>query len=195
MNKQTDEQRKEKKRIAQAAWRAANKEHIKAYNAAYASTHFRVGKSADDKPMCEVKRAERIAAVKKWQAENKERDMENKARWRAANKHRFSKYAATWRAKNPEAARLFKQTRRARKRNSQGKLSKDLRKSLFSLQKGKCPCCAQPLGDDYHLDHKMPLALGGSHTDNNMQLLRSLCNRQKHAKHPVDFMQERGFLL
>jgi hypothetical protein len=25
--------------------------------------------------------------------------------------------------------------------------------------------------------------------------LRSRCNQQKHAKHPVDFMQERGFLL
>jgi len=36
---------------------------------------------------------------------------------------------------------------------------------------------------------------GGSNTDDNMQLLRKLCNLQKHAKHPVDFMQERGFLL
>jgi len=28
-----------------------------------------------------------------------------------------------------------------------------------------------------------------------MQLLNAICNLQKHAKHPVDFMQERGFLL
>ncbi len=27
------------------------------------------------------------------------------------------------------------------------------------------------------------------------KLLRSKCNHEKHAKHPVDFMQERGFLL
>lgn len=55
--------------------------------------------------------------------------------------------------------------------------------------------CGKPLGDAYHLDHVMPLALGGSNTDDNMQLLRDRCNLQKHAKHPVDFMQERGFLL
>lgn len=41
----------------------------------------------------------------------------------------------------------------------------------------------------------VPLALGGTNTDGNMQLLRSTCNQKKHAKHPVDFMQQRGFLL
>ena len=85
--------------------------------------------------------------------------------------------------------------RRARVRETGGKLSSDLADKLFKLQKGKCPCCAQPLGDDYHLDHKMPIALGGSNTDGNMQLLRAVCNLQKAKKHPIDFMQIRGFLL
>lgn len=35
----------------------------------------------------------------------------------------------------------------------------------------------------------------GTNTDDNIQLLRKLCNLQKSAKHPVDFMQQRGFLL
>lgn len=60
---------------------------------------------------------------------------------------------------------------------------------------GKCPCCKQPLGDEFHLDHVIPLALGGPNTDDNMQLLRKTCNLQKSAKHPVQYMQERGFLL
>ena len=195
MQKQTDEQRKEKKRAAQAAWRAANKEHIKAYNAAYAAKQLSLGRSEYHKDLYEKNRKARIEAVKKWQSENKERDLENKAKWRAKNKHRYSRYASTWAAKNPEAARLIKQTRRARIRNAEGMLSKDLITHLYRLQKGKCPCCAKPLGDDYHLDHKMPLALGGTNTDDNMQLLRKSCNLQKHAKHPVDFMQSRGFLL
>ena len=46
-----------------------------------------------------------------------------------------------------------------------------------------------------HLDHIMPLALGGSNTDDNIQLLRARCNLQKRAKHPVDFMRERGYLI
>jgi hypothetical protein len=41
----------------------------------------------------------------------------------------------------------------------------------------------------------MPLAKGGTNTDNNMQLLKATCNQQKHAKDPVEFMQSRGFLI
>jgi 5-methylcytosine-specific restriction endonuclease McrA len=74
-------------------------------------------------------------------------------------------------------------------------LSKDISQKLFKIQNGLCACCRKPLGDNFHLDHIMPMALGGSNTDDNIQLLRSRCNQQKHAKHPVDFMQERGFLL
>jgi 5-methylcytosine-specific restriction endonuclease McrA len=88
------------------------------------------------------------------------------------------------------------QNRRARKNASAGKLSFNLAEKLFKLQHGKCACgCKKHLGKDYHLDHIMPLALGGANTDNNIQLLRKQCNWQKHAKHPIDFMQSRGFLL
>ena len=85
--------------------------------------------------------------------------------------------------------------RKIRILSNKGVLTNGLTAKLFVLQKGLCPCCAQPLGDNYHLDHIMPLALGGSNTDDNIQLLRQRCNRQKHAKHPIDFMQSRGFLL
>lgn len=46
-----------------------------------------------------------------------------------------------------------------------------------------------------HLDHIVPVAMGGPNIDENIQLLRQRCNNQKHSKHPVDFMQQRGFLL
>lgn len=100
-----------------------------------------------------------------------------------------------WEKKNREKRRIISENRRAKKQQAGGVLSKDLAAKLMVLQKGVCPCCRQPLGADYHLDHKMPIALGGSNTDDNIQLLRSVCNRNKSSKHPVDFMQERGFLL
>jgi 5-methylcytosine-specific restriction endonuclease McrA len=91
--------------------------------------------------------------------------------------------------------RIICQNYRSRKRANGGTLSKGLAEKLFKLQQGKCPCCKQPLGRNYHLDHIVPTALGGSNSDDNMQLLRATCNHQKHAKHPIDFMQQRGFLL
>ena len=82
-----------------------------------------------------------------------------------------------------------------RLRLATGKLSKGLVEQLLKLQRGKCACCGKSLGADYHLDHIMPLVRGGLNIDSNIQLLRAECNNNKHAKHPVDFMQERGYLL
>lgn len=45
------------------------------------------------------------------------------------------------------------------------------------------------------MDHILPLALGGTNVDENIQLLRKRCNLQKCAMHPVDFMQSKGRLL
>lgn len=166
-----------------------------------------------------------IALVAKWRVENPEKVVEGrkehyknnrasilksdaerymnspaavKARtkeWRKANPVQVKEYYAEWVKNNPEKLRIIVQNRRARKLATGGKLSSGLAKKLIVMQKGKCACCGQPLGNDYHLDHIMPLALGGSHTDDNMQLLRKLCNLQKSRTHPVEFMQSRGFLL
>ena len=115
--------------------------------------------------------------------------------WNAKNRERIRINGAAWKAANPDRRSIHSQNRRARKGAANGRLSPGLAKRLYVLQKGRCPCCMEPLGEDYHLDHVMPLALGGSNIDDNMQLLRAVCNLKKHAKHPVDYMQERGFLI
>ena len=135
------------------------------------------------------------AKSKAWYADNIVKARAYQAARYAANPSRFIAYRAAYAKANPEAGRLIRANRRARKLAAGGKLSKGLSAKLFKLQRGKCACCKLPLGDNYHLDHIMPLALGGSNTDDNIQLLRQICNNQKHAKHPVDFMQERGLLL
>lgn len=186
-----------------AAWRVANPE----YNAAYyeANREKMLESQASYREVNRDKIREYDAARQK---ANPSRNREAKAKWRKANPQKARQSKATWAASNPEyysyyreanreklrkAFRVYGQNRRARKAG--GKLSKGLSERLFKLQRGKCACCGKPLGDDYHLDHIMPLALGGTNTDGNIQLLRAECNRQKRAKHPVDFMRERGLLL
>lgn len=138
------------------------------------------------------------AITRKWNKENPEKSKEQGRAWRLANPDRKRELDAEWHKNNPckDRRRINNQNRRARKREVGGRLSQGLAERLFKLQRGKCACgCKQPLGDDYHRDHIMPLALGGSNTDDNIQLLRATCNLQKRAKHPVDFMQQKGFLL
>ena len=169
----------EKKKANESAWAENNKDRVNARTAAWRLANY--------------ERA--TAAVKAWQKENPERKKALCAAWAKANSERKKTINAAWKKANIEAIRIQAQNRSARKRLNGGVLSRDLSAKLFKLQKGKCPCCNQPLGSDFHLDHIQPISLGGPNTDDNMQLLRKTCNLQKNAKHPIDFMQSRGFLL
>jgi hypothetical protein len=120
------------------------------------------------------------AAAKAWSTANPEKARVAKRKWYQANKAVYS---------------IYGQNRRARLKVVGGVLSRGLRLKLYKLQKGKCACCALPLGRRYHLDHITPLALGGTNTDANIQLLRSLCNWRKGSKDPIAFMQQQGKLL
>jgi HNH endonuclease len=128
-------------------------------------------------------------------SQNPQKQIEASRTWRLLNTAKSRLAASRYQKNHPETAAVIRQNRRARKLATEGRLSNGIVESLFKSQKGKCPCCKKPLGDNYHLDHIMPLALGGANTDKNVQLLRAICNNQKHAKHPIDFMQSRGFLL
>lgn len=130
-----------------------------------------------------------------WYAANTERAAIQAALWSMANAEKKRAAEAAWKRSNAERVRAHNAERRAIKRATGGKLSPDIVQRLYRLQQGKCPCCGKPLGKDFHLDHVVPLIEGGTHTDDNVQLLRAKCNLQKNRKHPIDFMQSRGFLL
>lgn len=142
------------------------------------------------------------------QSQCKECHRERATKYREQHPDKHKAAYTKWRRENPSAvkqsyadwAKNNRHLRRANDHNRMeraagGKLSGGLAKKLLRLQRGKCACCRVHLGDDYHMDHVMPLALGGENIDDNIQLLCPTCNRSKHAKHPVDFMQQRGFLI
>lgn len=192
-----------------AKWRFENKERVAATRAIW------LQRNADRMRFkgAEYREAnrERInAQIAEWRARNPDRAKEAVARWHAAHpdsvKRSRRKYAANnvekiresrqrWLDRHPEYPRLAQHNRAARKRVNGGRLSKNLVQKLHKLQRGKCACCGKPLGKKYHLDHQVPIALGGPNVDGNMQLLRALCNLQKSARDPVEFMQSRGFLI
>ena len=184
--------------IRVARWRSENPEKAKASTARWRSNN-----REQSIKMCAEWRLRfperQRAATKRWEANHPEqRKYYMKAylkKWQADNSERRKEASRQWWKSHPEVRRINESKRRAMKRGNGGSLSKELVEKVFILQMGKCPWCRQPLGDNYALDHRMPLALGGANEDRNMQLLRSKCNLQKHAKHPIDFMQSRGFLL
>ena len=103
-----------------------------------------------------------------------------------------SKWNREYRKNNPEKVREFSKRRRGR---LIGRLPSGTVSRIGALQKWKCAVCTTSILRKYHVDHVLPLAKGGEHKAENIQLLCPTCNVRKSAKHPVDFMQERGFLL
>ena len=155
-------------RDAVAKWRAANPEKIKTASA-------------------------------KYYAEHSDQARGNSATWKAANPKRVKLLDARWRRGNPEKVkkygRVVQHRRRARKRAVGGSFTATEISHMLKSQKNKCAVCRQDISKSYHIDHIMPLALGGHNGITNIQLLCPFCNRSKHDNHPVDFMQSRGFLL
>lgn len=179
-NKKWVEENRGKSRAAQARYRARHPEKIKVY--------------------AEKVKAEHPERIYEWQSRYRDKHKDLMRKRRAIKYHQNQDMervrVSEWRRANPEYVRVYARIRRARKLNAGGMLSKGIEERLRKLQKGKYACCHGDLTKlKNHLDHIIPLALGGANVDSNVQLLCATCNLQKGAKHPVDFMQSRGFLL
>ena len=139
-----------------------------------------------------------IEMVKKrtatWYYETIEARKNKNIEWRSANPEKVKAYNASWQRQNPKIFRIYNQNRRGLKLSNGGKLSKGLSDKLYKIQDGKCACCGKLLGSNFHLDHIMPISLGGVNEDYNIQLLTQRCNIQKGGKHPLKYMQEKIFL-
>ena len=84
--------------------------------------------------------------------------------------------------------RVGRSRRRARLRAARGLLTYGIIQHLLVVQGGECAYCPAKLSSGFHLDHIMPLALGGLNADDNVQLLCPPCNQNKGARHPDSFV-------
>jgi 5-methylcytosine-specific restriction endonuclease McrA len=192
-----------------AAYHKANAEAINARHAKnYATDPTK--KDASTKAWRETHRESDRAHSRAWQKANPEKANARSKRWRKANPEQARAIAATSRKKNidknrernkkfrsmnPDRLKIYQATRRSRKLLADGFHTLEEVQELYKKQQGKCAICSETLCTNYHEDHILPLARGGSNWINNIQLTCPSCNRSKGAKHPIIFMQERGLLL
>ena len=94
-----------------------------------------------------------------------------------------------------EKHRVHTRNRRARKKGNGGSHSAAQIRDLLVKQRHRCPSCSASLRRGYHVDHIMPIALGGSNDISNIQLLCRVCNERKSFLHPVVWAQRNGRLL
>lgn len=137
-------------------------------------------------------------AAKRRDAEKHAKNRENRnaynRRRRAEKPEEVQAYNREYVSKNLEYFRAKNAVRRMRIKQSADHYTAGDVQELLKLQRGKCACCKETL-ERYEVDHIKPLSKGGDNGRENIQLLCVHCNRTKHDKDPIEFMQDRGFLI
>lgn len=94
-----------------------------------------------------------------------------------------------WRKANPNKAAAKRQRRRARKKSLPADFTDEHEQIMLQLFDNTCPYCgADLLEAGYHMDHFIPLVLGGGSTIGNMVPACPHCNTSKGGKHPDKFL-------
>lgn len=152
-------------------------------------------KNSDPEKWKELLKAERERSFARDPSRRRKHTREFMRKWRAANPELSAKMMRAWRRENPEKAKQHDANNSARRRMAVGKHTANDVKLLLKLQKYKCASCGKSVRKSHHVDHIMPIALGGTNWPSNLQILCPKCNQQKHAKHPIDWAREKGRLV
>lgn len=100
--------------------------------------------------------------------------------WKEANREKVRAIQRRWQKNNPEALAAKTALRRARKRLTAVHLSKDERDRIAAIHK-ESRRISELTGIPHNVDHRIPLARGGNHHPDNLQILTAYENRKKGA--------------
>lgn len=192
-----------RKRLSDPDKRKARKEYSSSW---IRENRERIARKSRERYASSPEERERIrVANEKWRSENPDRASQRyressekiksaSAKRYSANKSECLAAAKIWRNNNPDKIRTYSRARKSKVRAAEGTWNAADIKTMMNRQLGVCVYCQADIADSYHVDHVMPIYLGGSNWPRNLQLLCPTCNRRKGRKHPDDFEREIGFI-
>lgn len=103
-------------------------------------------------------------------------------------------WAKRWRANHKEYISVWNRRIKAARTRAIGTHTAGDIKDQYTRQKGKCFWCGEIVGKNYHVDHVVPLARGGSNWPDNLVISCPTCNMRRRDKLPHEWA-EGGRLL
>jgi 5-methylcytosine-specific restriction endonuclease McrA len=137
------------------------------------------------------------AMVTAYTEANRAKVRERRRKHREANKERLYAETRAWAKANPRKRRVGERNREARERGAIGTHTFADIQDIGRMQEWRCAnqLCRVPVETGCHIDHIVPIALGGTNDRRNIQLLCAPCNQSKHALDPIEWAQTQGLLL
>lgn len=169
-------------------WRGNNKEKLQEYNHNYKKSWYaeNTEKAREQSREWGRNNLQRVLdKVKQWVSQNPEKKREQNKSWRLAHPDKVSESRKRWEAANPDKVLEKSRNRRAKKKSNGGKITAAEWREVLERYNHTCLCCREK-GKKLTMDHVLPLALGGTHTADNVQPLCVSCNSKKQARH-VDY--------
>jgi plasmid rolling circle replication initiator protein Rep len=119
----------------------------------------------------------------RWQIKNREKCRTKSTAWRIANREKYLEIKRLWRQRHPDRVVEERNRRRANKLRAMPKWLKwgELRKVY-----NKCRQMTRETGQEYHVDHIVPLVnkrVCGLHVPWNLRIITAAENVQKNNKH------------
>ena len=123
--------------------------------------------------------------VKKWKQDNPEKARANNAKWYHENLEKARACTAKWAQKNPEKRSAREAKRRAIKKGwiDNWTPTQKLEVEIIYAE-------AALIGPNFEVDHIVPLAKGGSHTADNLQII----TKAHHAPKGASTWQDRKYI-
>lgn len=108
-------------------------------------------------------------------------------RYRLANPDKIIRWRRGHYTRHPEKYYEWSAARRARLKGAPGAHTRRDIEAQYRAQDGRCWWCGKAVGEAYHVDHRIPLAKGGSNNPDNLCIACPDCNCRKGARLPWEF--------
>jgi 5-methylcytosine-specific restriction endonuclease McrA len=138
---------------------------------------------------------------RRYYAAHREKVLERQHRYNEANREQIAERSRLRRLANPEKERergrryreAHPEQQRAASLRRKGRIAVSIHHTYgmdvlrqYVEQRGRCWYCGTDLGEDFHVDHFVPLCLGGADAPENIRACCPSCNLRKGSKHPAD---------
>jgi HNH endonuclease len=171
-DRQNYQKHKEWRKAYQRRWNARNKKHIKDHNIRYRAEHHE----------------ERLERDRQYHREHREERNRKSREYSTKHRERLNAKQRQYIKEHLAEILIRNRKRHALKRGARGTHTQADIERLFVKQNGKCVYCQTELRRSgkgkFHVDHRMPLKLGGSNFPRNLRLLCPKCNVRKKGLHP-----------